>query len=42
MEDFESTGYIISVLFILRIISLGNEDGVTKRVATFDHNAFSV
>lgn len=42
MEDFESTGYIISVLFILSIISLGNEDGVTKIVATFYHTAFSV
>lgn len=40
MEDFESTGYIISVLFILRIISLGNEYGITKRVATFAHSAF--
>lgn len=42
MEDFESIGYIISVLFILRVISLGNEDGITKGVATFAHTGFPV
>ena len=47
MECFEFAAYVSVIPFILRIISLGNEDRIAKGVAakgfpTFAHTAFSV